>query len=73
MEAIRALRLPEAPPEGYVDEMLRLMRAHGVTAYDAAYHALARVRRGVMVTADRRYVQRAASAGHVMALAEWRS
>ena len=47
------------------------MRDQAVTFYDAAYHALAISRGGTMVTADRRYVARAASAGHLALLADW--
>ena len=44
---------------------------HGVSFYDAAYHATALARGGLFVTADERYVRRAAQAGGVVALREW--
>jgi hypothetical protein len=47
------------------------MHEHGVTFYDAAYHALAIVKDGTMVTADRRYVRKCARAGHVGLIADW--
>ena len=71
LAALTALGMPEAPPAPYAGDMLRLMRAHGVTAYDAAYHALARARGGTMITADRRYMRQASGAGHVRLLDDW--
>jgi predicted nucleic acid-binding protein len=69
--ALVALGMPEAPPGPYAGEMVRLMKAYGVTAYDAAYHALARARHGTMVTADRRYVRQASAAGHLRLIEDW--
>jgi len=50
-----------------------LARHHGVTFYDAAYHATALVRGGVFVTADERYVRCAGSAGGVALLRDWKA
>lgn len=44
-----------------------------VAFYDAAYHAVALSRGGVFVTADERYVRRAANAGSVSSLRGWQS
>ena len=44
-----------------------------VAFYDAAYHAVALSRGGVFVTADERYVRRAASAGSFSSLRGWQS
>ena len=44
-----------------------------VAFYDAAYHAVALSRGGVFVTADERYVRRAANAGNVSSLRGWQS
>ena len=41
---------------------------YGVTLYDAAYHAVALELGGVFVTADERYVRRAAAAGGISSL-----
>ena len=49
------------------------MREHTVTFYDAAYHAFAIRHHGTMITADRAYVKKAARAGHVTLLNEWRA
>lgn len=51
--------------------VLNLTKSYGVTFYDAAYHAHAIVERGVLVTADERYVDRASAAGFVMRLSDW--
>ena len=48
------------------------MREYHVTCYDAAYHALAMLRGGTMLTADRHYVRKAAHAGHLRLLDDWR-
>lgn len=66
------LRMPEETPASYTTEIFRLMRDHSVTCYDAAYHALAIVRGGTMLTADRRYVRKAERAGHLRLLDDWR-
>lgn len=65
------LQMPEEAPAAYATQIFRLMRDHRVTCYDAAYHALAVIRRGTMLTADRRYVRKAARAGHLRLLADW--
>lgn len=49
-------------------QALALTRDYGVTFYDAAYHALALVERGVFVTADSVYVERTQAAGAVSLL-----
>ena len=54
-----------------LDRALALTQRYGVTFYDAAYHAHAIVERGVFVTADERYVERASEAGAVTRLSEW--
>lgn len=70
--AMLDLGLPEQPASGYATEIFDLMRRHQATFYDAAYHALAIVQAGTMLTADRRYVKRSRSAGHIALLAGWR-
>jgi len=66
------LRIPEEPPAAYTAAIFRLMRDHHVSCYDAAYHALAVVRGGTMLTADRRYARKAERAGHLRLLNAWR-
>ncbi len=73
LQAMIDLGLREEAPHRSIDTIVRLMREHKVTFYDAAYHALAIQHRGTMVTADRDYVTKAGRAGHVMLLNQWRS
>ncbi len=72
MGALLKFGLDEAPfSQTWLDRALELTRLYGVSFYDAAYHALALVRKGVFVTADDRYVARVAREGAVIALREW--
>jgi predicted nucleic acid-binding protein len=73
LQAMLDLGMAEEAPHGYIGAIISLMRQHRVTFYDAAYHALAIRRRGTMLTADRAYVKKAAGAGHVRLLSDWRA
>ena len=73
LQAMLDLGIREEAPHGYIAAIVGLMREHKVTFYDAAYHALAIRRRGTMLTADRAYVKKAAGAGHVKLLNDWRA
>ena len=68
LQALIDLGIREEAPHGYSAAIVRLMRDHKVTFYDAAYHALAIRHHGTMLTADRAYVKKAARAGHVKLL-----
>ena len=72
LQAMLDLGIREEAPHGYAAAIVSLMREHRVTFYDAAYHALAVRHRGTMITADRAYVKKAARAGHVTLLNDWR-
>jgi predicted nucleic acid-binding protein len=48
------------------------MKAIDVTFYDAAYHSVALKHRGTYVSADDKYVRKALSIGHVIALRDWK-
>jgi predicted nucleic acid-binding protein len=72
LDAMIALRIPEEPPAAYSTDLFKLMRDYHVSAYDAAYHALALVRGGTMLTADRRYAKKAQGAGQIQELDDWR-
>jgi predicted nucleic acid-binding protein len=50
---------------------LELIRRHGVTFYDASYHALAIASGGVLVTADARYVRKVGASENLVSLADW--
>ena len=67
-----ALDLPEQPASSYLNGIFKVMRAHNVTFYDAAYHALAISRGGTMLTADRRYCRKCSGSGHLASIADWR-
>lgn len=73
LQAMLDLGIREEAPHGYAAAIVALMREHAVTFYDAAYHALAIRHRGTMITADRAYVKRAARAGHITLLNDWRA
>jgi predicted nucleic acid-binding protein len=55
----------------WLSKTLELAHRHGVSFYDAAYHAVALLHNGVFITADARYVTRAEASGAVMLLDEW--
>ncbi|MFH1176878.1 MAG: type II toxin-antitoxin system VapC family toxin [Acidobacteriota bacterium] len=68
--ALRGLDLPEAElTQEWEEAAIRLVRGHGATYYDAAYHALAQVADGTFVTADRRYLERVAGEPAIAPLA----
>ena len=54
-------------------QAVTLATACDIAFYDAAYHAVALVRRGVFVTADERYAARASQAGSISTLRRWRA
>ena len=72
LEMLLRFGLTNAPQSStWLDTALELTQRYGVTFYAAAYHAHAIVERGVLITADERYVIRASEAGFVMRLSEW--
>jgi len=73
LSALMKFAISEAPPSRvWLTKVLELVKLHGVTFYDASYHALAIVNGGSFVTADSRYVDKTRSTGSVVALSEWR-
>jgi len=73
LQAMVDLEIEEAPASEYFGEIYRLMKAHRVTFYDAAYHALAIQRRGTLITADAAYARKVSASGRASTLADWRS
>ncbi len=59
--------------DAILNKSLELMKTFKVTFYDAAYHAVAVARSGMMITADDTYHRKASRAGHVALLADWSS
>ena len=72
LKLLFALELDELSARLTANRALNLMRRFGVTFYDAVYHAAALERNGTLVTADSRYLAKAASEGHVILLRNWR-
>jgi predicted nucleic acid-binding protein len=72
MEIFLGYRLLEAEttPE-LCRAAFRLMKACRVTFYDAVYHAVALLRKGVLVTADEVYFRKARNKGRVVLLRDW--
>jgi predicted nucleic acid-binding protein len=66
-----ALEIDELSAQQTANGALKLMKRFGVTFYDAVYHAAALERDGMLVTADSRYLAKAASEGHVVLLRDW--
>jgi predicted nucleic acid-binding protein len=60
------------PTPALLDSTHALVQRYRVTFYDASYHALALQRGGTFVTADTRYLDKAAAAGGVLHLKDWR-
>jgi len=56
---------------GWQKKILALVEQHGITFYDAAYHALAIIQQGVFVTADEKYLQTVRKEPHAMHLKDW--
>lgn len=72
LETLRKLGIDEvARTRRWLRRALQLCEHHGVTFYDAAYHATALANAGVFVTVDRGYVAKACGAGGVVALGDW--
>ena len=72
LSALLKFGLEEMPAsKAWLTKALELTSRHEVSFYDAAYHALALVHKGLFVTADAKYANRAAESGSVIALSEW--
>jgi predicted nucleic acid-binding protein len=72
LSALMKFRLEEAPPSRpWLAKILELTGRYEASFYDAAYHALALIYRGVFVTADIKYINKVKEAGSIVALGEW--
>jgi predicted nucleic acid-binding protein len=72
LAALLKFGLQESPPsQPWITKSLELTRRHDITFYDAAYHALALLHDGLLITADTKYVTRAGKSGGVIALGDW--
>ena len=64
-------RAEALPTLAWREQIIKLAADHGVTFYDASYHALAAVLGGVFVTADEKYLRKAGPDSHLLGLASW--
>lgn len=73
MSALLAFEFEEVPlrAEFALAVMDHMQQIKGVTFYDSAYHVLALRTKGVYLTADRAYFNRAKRKGHVELLSKW--
>lgn len=72
LSALLRFGMEEMPAsQAWLTKALELTSRHQVSFYDAAYHALALLHKGLFVTADAKYVIRAAESGSVVTLSEW--
>jgi len=72
LAALMKLELEElAPSRKWLEAVLKLTRGHGVTFYDAAYHAIAVMHKGHFVTADERYANQVVDVGSIVLLRDW--
>ena len=73
LSALLKFGVEEAPPsQAWLMKTLELTSRYEVSFYDAAYHALALIHKGLFITADGRYADRVREAGSVVTLREWR-
>lgn len=74
LSALLRFGLEEMPAsQAWLARSVELTSRHDVSFYDAAYHALALLHKGLFVTADVKYAARASESGSVVTLAEWKS
>lgn len=72
LSALLRFGLEEMPAsQAWLARSVELTSRHDVSFYDAAYHALALLHKGLFVTADVKYADRASGSGSVVTLAEW--
>ena len=72
LSALLKFRLDEAAPSSeWLAQILSLTARHEATFYDAAYHALAILHQGLLITADTKYVNKARETGSIALLSEW--
>jgi predicted nucleic acid-binding protein len=73
MQRLTGYRFEQESPEAIYEKAFELMKTFKVTFYDAAYHAVAIKRSGMMITADDAYYQKTSRVGHVAVLGNWSS
>ncbi len=73
MRTLAGYGFDEEPPKAIFEKSFELMKTLKVTFYDAAYHAVAIKRAGIMITADDVYYRKGSRIGHVASLGNWGS
>lgn len=70
--ALTAFGLEEVPwNQQWFDQCLAIVQRYKVTFYDATYHSLAIVEKGIFVTADKQYVRKTQALGSVQSIDNW--
>jgi predicted nucleic acid-binding protein len=73
MEILIGYRFPEHETTMELcRETFKLIRQYRITFYDAVYHGVALLKKGMMITMDRAYYRKAAKAGNVVMLEDFR-
>jgi predicted nucleic acid-binding protein len=73
MEIFIGYRFPEYETTAELcRETFKLIRQYRVTFYDAVYHGVAFLKKGIMITMDKAYYRKAAKAGNVVMLEDFR-
>lgn len=73
LSALVRFGLEEAlPTTAWLNKTVELVSRYEVSFYDASYHALAILHKGLFISADKRYVTRTVKSGSVVTLNEWR-
>jgi predicted nucleic acid-binding protein len=72
MEIFIGYRIPEHETTAELcRETFKLMKQNRVTFYDAVYHAVALLKKGTMITADKAYYRKTIKAGNVSMLEDF--
>ncbi len=72
MEILTEYGFEEEKPENIHRYAFDLMKKFRIAFYDAAYHAVAIARSGIMITADDTYYRKASRSGHIRLLRDWK-
>lgn len=68
---LRQLQIPESSShDHWVALAVQLVKENTISFYDAAYHAIAITRKGIMVTADKKYISKMQTYQHLAYLPE---
>jgi len=72
LETLVAFRLEEVTwSKQWLTRCLFLTQHYKVSFYDATYHSLALIEKGIFVTADKQYAKRTRSIGSIISIDDW--